>query len=64
MCGIGADDEGFLPELVQQRPAALDVGRGAGGDDEELAGFGGVRIAEHRRCDVALSTPGVRSRHL
>src|SRR5262249_61764794 len=55
MRGIVAHDEGPLPELVEQRPATLDIGRGAGGDNEELTGLGGIRVAEHRCCDVALS---------
>jgi len=46
-----------LSENVQDRLAALDIGRGAGSDDEELARLGGIRIAEYRRGDVALSVP-------
>ena len=48
-------DESLLPEIVDERPAALDVGRCSGHDDEELACLGCIRIAEHRCCDITLS---------
>jgi hypothetical protein len=39
----------------EDRLTAIDIGRRAGGDNEELARFGGIRIPEDRRCDIALA---------
>src|SRR5262249_30720135 len=64
MRGIVAHDKGLLPEQVQQRPAALDIARSAGSDDEELAGLGCVRVTEHRCCDVAPSAARMRAGEL
>jgi len=44
----------MLSETVEERPTALDICWYAGGDDEELARCGGIRISEDRRRDVAL----------
>ncbi len=55
MCRIVTDHKRPLSETVEERPATLDIGRVSGGDDEELARLGGIRISEDRRRDVALS---------
>ena len=60
--GIGADHKRPLSETVEDRLAALDIGRCAGGDDEQLARLGGIRISEHRRSDVALPVPRMLAR--
>jgi hypothetical protein len=39
----------MLSETVEERPTALDICWYAGGDDEELARCGGIRISEDRR---------------
>ena len=62
MSGIGPDDECLLPEIVEDRPAALDIGGVARGDDEELARPGGIRISEDRRSHVALPVTGMLAR--
>ena len=54
MAGVGADGKCPLSETVEQRLAAFDVGWGAGGDNEELARLGGVRIPEDWRRHIAL----------
>ena len=59
---LGADDKCLLSKAVEQRLAALDIGWGAGGDDEELARLGGVRIAKDRGRDVALPATGMLRR--
>src|SRR5882757_5515186 len=51
---IGADNEGLLSEIAEERPAALDIGRNPGHNDEQLACRGGIRISEHRCGDVTL----------
>ena len=47
---MGPADENPMTETFDERPAALDVGRHAGNDDEELAYLGGIRISQHRRA--------------
>ena len=64
MPGIGTDHECPLSETVEERLAALDIGRGAGGDDEELARLGGVRISKDRRGDVALPVTRMLAREV
>ena len=59
---VGTDHKRLLPEAVEDRLTALDVGRGAPGNDEQLARLGGIRISEYRRGHVALSVPGVLAR--
>ncbi len=60
---IGTDCKSSLSEAVEDRSATLDIGRGASGNDEQLARLGGVRIPEHRRSDVTLPVPGMLARH-
>jgi hypothetical protein len=48
--GMGPADESPMTEIFDERPAALDVGRHAGNDDEELAYLGSIRISQHRRA--------------
>ena len=54
---VGADHKGPLSETVEDRLAARDIGRDAGGDNEQLARLGGIRIPEDRRGYVALPVP-------
>jgi hypothetical protein len=49
---MGPADESPMTEIFDERPAALDVGRHAGNDDEELACLGGIRISQHRRARI------------
>ena len=51
--GIGTDHKGPLSEAVEERVAARDIVRSPSGDDIELTRPRGIRISEHRRCDVA-----------
>ena len=55
MCRIGAGYECLLPETGEDRLATFDIGWSARGDNEELARFGGIRISEDWRCDIALA---------
>ena len=61
---------GALPTTNVCWPNASKIGRqrstsaGASGDDEQLAGLGGIRISEDRRCDVALCISRVLAREL
>jgi predicted transcriptional regulator len=57
--GRRARREGPLSETVEDGLAALDVGRVARGDDEELTPLGGLRISEHRRRHIALPPTGM-----
>ena len=59
---VGADHKSALSETVEDRLAALDIGRDASGDDEQLARLGSIRISEHRRSYVALSVPRMLAR--
>jgi len=52
---LGTDHTRPLPEIVEDRLAALDIGWSASGNDERLARLGSVRIPEYRRSYVALS---------
>src|SRR5260370_13273091 len=64
LSGIGSDHERLLPEIVDERPTALDIGCDAGDNDEELARLGGIRISEDRRCNVALSVTRMLAREM
>jgi hypothetical protein len=59
---IATDDKRPLSENVEDRLAAFDIGRDAGGDKEQLPCFGRIRIPEHRRSYVALSEPRMLAR--
>ena len=61
---IGTDHKSPLSQNVENWLTAFDVGRGAGGDNEQLARLGGIGIAEHRRSYVALPVPCVLVRQL
>src|SRR5712671_5221294 len=52
---IAAHDEALLAEDVEDGTAALDVGRGATRNDEELTGLCGIRIPEYGCRDVTLA---------
>ncbi len=52
---LGTDHKRSLTKIVEDRLAALDIGRSASGDNEQLARLGSVRIPEYRRSYVALS---------
>src|SRR6202040_1209039 len=52
---IAPDNERALTEIVENWAAAFDIGRRSGSDDVQLARFGGVRISEHGRRDIALA---------
>jgi len=60
---FGPDHKCPLSDTVEDRLAALDVRGDAGGNDEQLARLGGIRIPEHRRSYVPLPVPRMLVRH-
>src|SRR3977135_4723472 len=64
MSGIGADHKSLWSEPVDDGPAALDIWRGAGGDDKKLPRLGGIGISEDRRRDVALAIARMLAREV
>src|SRR3981189_1782031 len=64
MSGIGADHKSLLSETVDDRPAALDICCGAGGDDKKLPRLRGIGISEDRRRDVALAVARMLAREV
>jgi hypothetical protein len=50
-------DNEYLSKAFNERATTLAVVWEAGDDNRELARFGGIRVAEHRRGDVALPEP-------
>src|ERR1700716_840060 len=64
MAGFGTDHKSLLPETVDDRPAALDIRRGAGRDHKKLPRLGGIGISEDRRRDVALAVARMLAREV
>src|SRR5437660_12105644 len=60
--GVIPDSEDLLTERIEDRLAAIEIGRRTSRDDKQLTSLGGIRISEDGRCNVASPIPRVLAR--